>query len=42
MLFGEMAGIILQGRRIIPARLLEAGFPFKHPTLSGALQAILG
>lgn len=42
MLFGEMSGIILQGRRIIPARLLEAGFAFKYPTLRGALQAILG
>ena len=42
MLFGEMSGIILQGRHIIPARLLEAGFPFKYPTLRGALQAILG
>lgn len=42
MLFGEMSGIILQGRRIIPARLLEAGFPFKYPTLRRALQAILG
>lgn len=42
MLFGEMSGIILQGRHIIPGRLLEAGFHFKYPTLRGALQAILG
>jgi len=41
-ILGEMSGIILQGRHIVPARLLEAGFPFKYPTLRGALRAILG
>jgi uncharacterized protein (TIGR01777 family) len=40
--FGEMAGIILEGRRIIPARLLAAGFAFKYPTLRAALTAIVG
>jgi uncharacterized protein len=42
VLFGEMSGIILQGRHIVPTRLLEAGFRFTHPTLRGALHAILG
>jgi uncharacterized protein len=40
--FGEMSGIILQGRHIVPARLKEAGFRFTYPTLRGALHAILG
>jgi hypothetical protein len=42
VLFGEMSGVILQGRHVVPTRLLEAGFRFTHPTLRGALHAILG
>ena len=42
MILGEMSGIILQGRHIVPARLIEAVFPFKYPTLRRALRAILG
>jgi uncharacterized protein len=41
LLFGEMAGMVLEGRRIEPARLLATGFSFRHPTLRGALEAIL-
>ncbi len=40
-LLGEMAGMILNGRRILPARLLEAGYTFKYPALRGALEATL-
>jgi uncharacterized protein len=41
LIFGEMAGIILEGRRIEPTRLLATGFLFRYPTLRGALEAIL-
>lgn len=38
MVLGEMSVMILTGRFIRPARLLEAGYRFKHPTLNDALQ----
>lgn len=41
--FGEMADhLLLTGQRVIPKRLLETGFEFKHPDLSAALTAALG
>jgi len=40
-LLGEMASLVLYGRRILPARLLEAGYAFKYPTLRGALESAL-
>ncbi|HVC90986.1 MAG TPA: TIGR01777 family oxidoreductase [Acidobacteriaceae bacterium] len=40
--FGEMAdAALLSSTRAIPARLLQAGFVFQHPTLLDALQQIL-
>jgi len=38
---GEMADSVLAGARILPKRLIEAGFPFAHPTLPGALDHAL-
>ena len=39
---GEMAEpLTLTGQRVLPRRLLEAGFAFLHPTLLEALQAEL-
>ena len=40
-LMGEMAGMILGGRRVLPARLTEMGYRFVHPRLEGALRSIL-
>lgn len=41
--FGEMAdATLLASQRVLPARLLEAGFRFRHPSLEGALRAVLG
>jgi len=38
---GEMADeALLAGQRVLPARVLEEGFGFQHPTLSEALSAI--
>ena len=42
LLFGEMAEeLLLSGQRVLPRRLLEAGFQFKYPTAETALRAIL-
>lgn len=39
--FGEMAELMLEGVRMMPKRLLEAGFNFHYSTLKEALTAIL-
>jgi uncharacterized protein (TIGR01777 family) len=42
-LLGEMAReMLLAGARVLPARLLDAGFRFSWPTLSAALRDCLG
>lgn len=43
LVLGEMADdLLLSSARIEPARLLAAGYQFKHPDLEGALRALLG
>jgi len=43
VLFGQMADeLLLSSERMVPKRLLEAGFEFRYPRLEGALEAILG
>ena len=42
-LFGDMAqSTILDGQRVLPTRLQDAGFRFQHPTLESALRFELG
>ncbi|MFT3695203.1 MAG: TIGR01777 family oxidoreductase [Kofleriaceae bacterium] len=36
---GEMAETLLNGRNVVPAKLRELGFAFKHPELAEALRA---
>ena len=38
---GEFGGVILKGQRVLPRRLLAAGFQFHYPTLKEALTEIL-
>lgn len=38
---GEMADILLTGQRVVPKRLLEAGFRFEFPNLDAALADIV-
>lgn len=43
VLFGEMADeMLLASSRVLPSRLSTAGFPFRYPTLEGALCHLLG
>jgi NAD dependent epimerase/dehydratase family enzyme len=40
VLFGEMSELLLVSDRMLPKRLLEAGFTFRYPDLALALAAI--
>lgn len=41
-LFGEMGEtVLLESHRVLPARLLDEGFPFAYPDLDGALEHAL-
>jgi NAD dependent epimerase/dehydratase family enzyme len=35
--FGEMASILLESQRVLPKKLQEAGYRFRHPKLDAAL-----
>ncbi|QIB67375.1 TIGR01777 family oxidoreductase [Kineobactrum salinum] len=42
LLLGEMAGeLLLTGQRVVPGKLVDAGFEFHYPTLEQALSDIL-
>ena len=38
---GGRASALLTGQRVVPKRLLEAGFQYQYPSLRGALESIL-
>lgn len=41
VMLGEMAAMVLSSQKVIPGKLLEAGYSFRHTDLSKALAAIL-
>lgn len=41
MLFGEMANIVLEGSRVSPKKIMDAGYKFKYPELKEAITNIL-
>lgn len=41
ILLGEFGSVLLKGQRVIPRRLLDAGFSFSHPEIEAALRTIL-
>jgi len=40
-IFGEMSSVLLASQRVLPRRLLEAGFSFRFPDLRSALHDLL-
>jgi hypothetical protein len=41
--FGELAdALLLASQRVVPKRLQETGYRFRHPELEGALRHLLG
>lgn len=40
LLLGEQADLLLEGQRVVPARLLESGFAFSYPDLRSALRSV--
>jgi len=41
LLYGEMAGIVTTGARVMPAKPLVLGYDFRHPELDEALRSAL-
>jgi hypothetical protein len=41
LLYGEMAGLITEGARVVPAKALVLGYEFAHPELGEALSSAL-
>ena len=41
LLLGEGASVVTQGQRVLPAKLLAAGYTFQHPEIGEALASIL-
>jgi len=40
MIYGEGASVLLEGQRVLPEKLIKAGFRFKYPTIQNALVEI--
>lgn len=41
LLYGEMAEMVTTGQRVVPARLHQLGYAFRHPELEPALRDVL-
>jgi NAD dependent epimerase/dehydratase family enzyme len=37
---GEQSDLLLEGQRVVPARLESEGFRFRYPTLAAALRSL--
>jgi hypothetical protein len=38
LMFGEMSTLLIDGQKVLPQALLDAGYEFKQPTLRQALE----
>jgi len=41
LILGEFGSVLLKGQRVLPRRLLEAGFEFRYPDIEAALRNII-
>jgi NAD dependent epimerase/dehydratase family enzyme len=41
LVMGERAALLLEGQRVLPAKLTAAGYQFQFPSLDGALDDVL-
>ena len=41
LVLGEFANEVLEGQRVIPRKLLDSGYAFRHPELEPALRQVL-
>ena len=41
LILGEFGSVLLEGQRVIPRRLLDAGFKFRYPDIDEALKSIV-
>jgi NAD dependent epimerase/dehydratase family enzyme len=41
LVLGEFGSVILKGQRVLPRRLLDAGFVFQYPEIDNALASIV-
>jgi len=42
LILGELAGVVLEGQKVLPKILVDAGFQFLYPTIDAALADLLG
>jgi hypothetical protein len=42
LLLGKFGEVLLSGQKVLPQRLLNAGFDFQFPALEPALEDLLG
>jgi uncharacterized protein (TIGR01777 family) len=42
LVLGEFGSVLLEGQRVIPAKLLRQGFIFQYPEITGALKEVIG
>ncbi len=40
LVLGEGASFVVQGQRVVPAKLQQLGYTFRYPTVEAALRAI--
>lgn len=41
LILGEFGSVLLKGQRVIPQRLVNAGFKFRYPEIEPALRSII-
>lgn len=42
LVLGEFGSVLLEGQRVIPSKLLNHGFSFSYPNITGALEEVIG